>query len=491
MGFTTKQVHAGVTPDPVTGAILTPIYQSTTFVQESVDQYLSKGFSYSRSGNPTVRALEQKIAALENGVGCTCYSTGMAAEQVVFQATLSAGDHAIVSDVAYGGTYRLATKIYSRFGVEFTFVDTANPDAVRKAVRANTKLIFTETPANPTLKLTDIAAISKIARERGIPHAVDNTFLTPYLPAAARARRQHLGAQHDEVLRRPQCDDRRRRHLRQRRARPEDALSSERDRRDHVAVRRVAHAARHEDAVAAPRAPVGERASHRRVPREASEGHAGALPGPQELPAARARERAGERLRRDAVVRGRGRRQSRQEAHGLREALHARGEPGFRRDADHASRHDDARRRRAGGALARRHHGRPRAPVRRASRTSRTWSPTCARRSTSSSRPRCGHEKANASHASEGGQAPRRQRRRRVARASDREVHVSDDRGLADGRGEGARLRLHARLEPDDARARAAGSGAPGSRRRDRRRLRHGRDLAQPCSAISKPATAS
>ena len=117
MGFTTKQVHAGVTPDPVTGAILTPIYQSTTFVQDSVDQYLSKGFSYSRSGNPTVRALEQKIAALENGVGCTCYSTGMAAEQVVFQATLSAGDHAIVSDVAYGGTYRLATKIYARFGV--------------------------------------------------------------------------------------------------------------------------------------------------------------------------------------------------------------------------------------------------------------------------------------------------------------------------------------------------------------------------------------
>src|SRR5690606_27858125 len=111
MGFTTKQIHAGVTPDPVTGAILTPIYQSTTFVQESVDQYLSKGFSYSRSGNPTVKALEHKIAALENGAACTCYGTGMAAEQAVFQATLSAGDHAIISDVAYGGTYRLATKI--------------------------------------------------------------------------------------------------------------------------------------------------------------------------------------------------------------------------------------------------------------------------------------------------------------------------------------------------------------------------------------------
>jgi cystathionine gamma-lyase len=180
MGFTTKQVHAGVTPDPITGAILTPIYQSTTFVQESVDQYLSKGFSYSRSGNPTVRALEKKLAALEGGYDCTCYSTGLAAEQVVFQALLSAGDHAIISDVAYGGTYRLATKVYSRFGVEFTFADSSNPDAVRKAVRPNTKLIFTETPANPTLKLGDIAAISEIAREHGIVHAVDNTFLTPY-----------------------------------------------------------------------------------------------------------------------------------------------------------------------------------------------------------------------------------------------------------------------------------------------------------------------
>jgi cystathionine gamma-lyase len=180
MGFTTKQIHAGVTPDPTTGAILTPIYQSTTFVQDSVDEYLAKGYSYSRSGNPTVRALELRIAALENGVAAACFSTGMAAEQVVLQSTLSAGDHAIVSDVAYGGTYRLCTKVYSRFGVEFTFADTSSPEAVRAAVRDNTKLIFTETPANPTLKLSDIAAISEIARSRGIVHAVDNTFLTPY-----------------------------------------------------------------------------------------------------------------------------------------------------------------------------------------------------------------------------------------------------------------------------------------------------------------------
>ena len=180
MGFTTKQIHAGVTPDAVSGSILTPIYQSTTFVQESVDKYLSKGFSYSRSGNPTVRALEQKVAALENGVDATCYATGMAAIQAVLQACLSAGDHAVVSDVAYGGTYRLCTKVFARFGVEFTFADSSDAAAVRKAVRGNTKLILTETPANPTLKLTDIAAVSAVAKDHGIPHAVDNTFLTPY-----------------------------------------------------------------------------------------------------------------------------------------------------------------------------------------------------------------------------------------------------------------------------------------------------------------------
>ena len=180
MGFTTKQIHAGVKPDPVSGAIVTPIYQTTTYVQPSVDEYLSKGYSYSRSANPTVSALEEKLTELEQGFATTCYGTGMAAIQAVVQACLNAGDHAVISDVAYGGTYRLCTKIYSRFGVEFSFADTSDPGSVEAAVRDNTRLILTETPANPTLKLTDIAAISAIARARAIPHAVDNTFLTPY-----------------------------------------------------------------------------------------------------------------------------------------------------------------------------------------------------------------------------------------------------------------------------------------------------------------------
>ncbi len=178
--FETREVHAGVRPDPVTGAILTPIYQSTTYVQESVDQYMAKGYSYSRSGNPTVTALEEKITSLENGLGSACFATGMAATSSTMMALLNAGDHCILSDVVYGGTHRLSTRILTRFGVSYSFVDTSSPSSVKNAIQDNTRMIFTETPANPTLKLTDIAAISEIARARSIPHVVDNTFLTPY-----------------------------------------------------------------------------------------------------------------------------------------------------------------------------------------------------------------------------------------------------------------------------------------------------------------------
>lgn len=180
LDFKTREVHAGVQPDPVTGAILTPIYQSTTYVQESVDSYLDKGYSYSRSGNPTVTALEDRITALEGGVGSACFATGMAATSSLMMALLNAGDHVVLSDVVYGGTHRLCTKVMARFGVEYSFVDTAEPKNVRAALRPNSKLIFSETPANPTLKLTDIGALSEIAKANGIPHVCDNTFLTPY-----------------------------------------------------------------------------------------------------------------------------------------------------------------------------------------------------------------------------------------------------------------------------------------------------------------------
>ena len=180
MGFRTKQVHAGVTPDPETGAILTPIHQSTTFVQTSVDEYMERGYSYSRAGNPTVRAFEHKLTALEGGVDTTAYGSGMAATVSVFMALLKAGDHIVVADVVYGGTYRFADQFLTKFGVDVTFVDSSDLDEVIDAINDKTKLVFTESPANPTLKVTDLAAVSQICREKGLIHVTDNTFLTPY-----------------------------------------------------------------------------------------------------------------------------------------------------------------------------------------------------------------------------------------------------------------------------------------------------------------------
>jgi cystathionine beta-lyase/cystathionine gamma-synthase len=180
MGFRTKQVHAGVTPDPGTGAILTPIFQSTTFVQDSVDEYMGKGYSYSRGGNPTVRALEEKLTALEGGHDSTAHSSGMAATVAVFLGLLQAGDHVIIADVVYGGTYRFADQFLTKFGVEVTFADAADPSAVESALRPETRVVFTESPANPTLKVTDLAAVSEITTKAGVLHVTDNTFLTPY-----------------------------------------------------------------------------------------------------------------------------------------------------------------------------------------------------------------------------------------------------------------------------------------------------------------------
>ena len=177
--FATTAVRGGVTPDPATGAVLTPIYQSTTYHQEAVGVH--KGFTYSRAANPTVSALEAALGALEDAPPAVCFATGMAAISTLFLAILKTGDHVVVSDVVYGGTVRLLQQVLSTFGVEASFVDTSDPAAVEQAIQPNTQLVFIETPANPTLKLTDIAAIARIAHEAGIKLAVDNTFLTPVL----------------------------------------------------------------------------------------------------------------------------------------------------------------------------------------------------------------------------------------------------------------------------------------------------------------------
>jgi cystathionine gamma-lyase len=181
MGIETDAVHAGVSPDPRTGAVLSPIFQSTTFVQESVENYLAKGFSYSRQANPTVKDLEVRIAKLENGYGATCVSTGMAATTTVISGTMDAGDHCVITESSYGGTNRLCREAFIPKGMEFDFVDMRDLDAVKNAIKPNTKLIFSETPSNPTLRLVDIEAISEISKANNCVHVCDATFATPMI----------------------------------------------------------------------------------------------------------------------------------------------------------------------------------------------------------------------------------------------------------------------------------------------------------------------
>lgn len=175
----TRALHAGFVPDPVTGAILTPIYQCTTYVQEAVGK--DKGYTYTRSSNPTVTALERRLADLEGAEHCTCYGTGLGATTVLALALLNAGDRAILGDVVYGGTVRLFQQVLSRFGVESDFVDLTDPNALEAAFRRPAKLVFLETPANPTLKLTDIALVAGYAHDIGAVVVVDNTLQTPAL----------------------------------------------------------------------------------------------------------------------------------------------------------------------------------------------------------------------------------------------------------------------------------------------------------------------
>ena len=178
----TKFVHAGVVPDPQTGAILSPIVLSTTFTQESVEKYLAKGYSYSRSGNPTISAFEERMAAVENGIGAAAFGTGMAATSCAITSFMKAGDHCVITECSYGGTNRIARIMFGDFGLKFTFVDMTNPENVRKAIVAGkTKMIFSETPANPLLSLVDLDAISAISKEFGLVHVCDSTFATPVI----------------------------------------------------------------------------------------------------------------------------------------------------------------------------------------------------------------------------------------------------------------------------------------------------------------------
>src|SRR5450432_1375489 len=178
MGFSTDAIHVGQEPDPLTGAVVAPIYQTSTYVMESLDK--SKGYDYARSSHPNRKALERTLAKLEGGHAAYAFTSGMAAIDAVFR-LLRPGDHVVLSEAVYGGVYRLTTQLLVHFGLEFSFVDTTDPAIVLGALRPNTKMIYIETPTNPTMRLSDIAAMAKLANERNATLVVDNTFLTPYL----------------------------------------------------------------------------------------------------------------------------------------------------------------------------------------------------------------------------------------------------------------------------------------------------------------------
>jgi cystathionine beta-lyase/cystathionine gamma-synthase len=178
MGFSTDCIHAGQEPEPHTGAVTIPIYQTSTYVQPELGRH--KGYEYARTKNPTRSALEANLAALERGKHGHCFASGMSATDTVFR-LLKSGDHVIAGENMYGGSYRLFSRVLEKFGLEFTYVDTSNVDNVRSALKPNTKMVFLETPTNPMMTVTDLAACAEIAHKGGALVVVDNTFCSPWL----------------------------------------------------------------------------------------------------------------------------------------------------------------------------------------------------------------------------------------------------------------------------------------------------------------------
>jgi cystathionine beta-lyase/cystathionine gamma-synthase len=205
MRFETKAIHAGQEPDPTYGAVSVPIYQTSTYAQTAVGDH--KGYEYARTGNPTRTALETALAALEEGSGGLCFASGMGAESTFFY-LLAAGDHVVVADDVYGGTYRLVAQVLApAMGLAFDTVDLTDLEALKKAVREDTKVVWVETPTNPLLKIIDIQAVADIAHEAGAWCVVDNTFASPYLQrpislgadAVVHSATKYLGGHSDVV----------------------------------------------------------------------------------------------------------------------------------------------------------------------------------------------------------------------------------------------------------------------------------------------------
>ncbi len=205
LGFGTKAIHAGQEPDPTTGAIMTPIYQTSTYWQESPGNH--KGYAYARGKNPTRTALEKCLAELEGAKYALCFSSGMGAIDAVMK-LLRPGDEVITGDDLYGGSYRMFTKVFAPFGIKFHFIDMKDVDNIKKHINSNTKMIWLETPTNPTMQIIDIEACAKIAKENKLICAVDNTFASPYLqnPLALGAHivmhsaTKYLGGHSDVIM---------------------------------------------------------------------------------------------------------------------------------------------------------------------------------------------------------------------------------------------------------------------------------------------------
>jgi len=177
LGFATRAIHAGQEPDPLTGAVTVPIYPTSTYVQQGIGEH--KGYEYSRVSNPTRARLEENLAALEGGVAARVFASGMAAINAIVS-MLQSGDHVVCGNDLYGGTPRLFNQVMANFGVEFTYVDTSDPAKVEGAIRKSTRMVYVETPTNPLMRLSDLAAISSICRRKRLDLVVDNTFMSPY-----------------------------------------------------------------------------------------------------------------------------------------------------------------------------------------------------------------------------------------------------------------------------------------------------------------------
>src|ERR1700745_1787308 len=177
LGFATRAIHSGQEPDPLTGAVTVPIYPTSTYVQQGIGEH--KGYEYSRVSNPTRTRREQNLAALEGGVAARVFASGMAAINAIVS-MLKSGDHVVCGNDLYGGTPRLFNQVMSGFGLEFSSVDTSDAENVERAIRKNTRIVYVETPTNPLMRLSDLAAISQICRRKKAEVVVDNTFMSPY-----------------------------------------------------------------------------------------------------------------------------------------------------------------------------------------------------------------------------------------------------------------------------------------------------------------------